>query len=251
MKMLPFQLNATVPRNKKIHITSFTIQRRCNTLARRWQAHAAPEWSGGRNESEVDKWKSISVTNESRACPPMALFWCLCWMFTSFVAPATRGNHTREEEQQTALLSRTWLVSLSFSVSLWGANKHSCLNKAVGTMPGPIGGARGALGGVDLHIQLLLYRIAIPIGKMLLAICLSSDPPPPTIQHISMQTPPRYTRALYNGSRHILNAYFHLPEGSTFVALFYEVCRVVVGCCCILILLFFCGALRQFWCIWN
>jgi hypothetical protein len=49
----------------------------------------------------------------------------------------------RDEEQNGLLHYNSPALCVSLSV----ANKHSCLNKVVGTMPGPIGGARGGTGG--------------------------------------------------------------------------------------------------------
>jgi len=93
--------------------------------------------------------------------------------FLFFVAPATRQNHTRDEEQ-SRLRSISLQLSCSLCVSLWGANKHSCLNKVVGTMPGPIGGAGegGYWGGGSRLTHTSTICIVIPIGKMLLPGCL-------------------------------------------------------------------------------
>lgn len=91
--------------------------------------------------------------------------------FLFFVPPATRQNHTRDEEQ-SRLRSISLQLSCSLCVSLWVANKHSCLNKVVGTMPGPIGRAGGYWGGGSRLTHTSTICIAIPIGKMLLPGCL-------------------------------------------------------------------------------
>jgi hypothetical protein len=125
--------------------------------------------------------------------------------FLFFVAPATRQNHTRDEEQSRPR-SISLQLSCSLCVSLSGANKHSCLNKVVGTMPGPIGGAGGYWGGGSRLTHTSTICIAIPIGKMLLPGCLPLLCPSNAFHH---KTPPRYTCACYNGSVHIRSARFH------------------------------------------
>jgi len=88
------------------------------------------------------RWLSLAASVGSRN-----------WPFLFFVAPATRQNRTRDEEQ-SRLRRKSLQLSCSVCISFWGANKHSCLNKVVGTMPGPIGWAEGiGVGGIALHIQ--------------------------------------------------------------------------------------------------
>ena len=63
-----------------INTSDSTVRNWRIILPRIWQLLAAPGQLGGKNESEADKWKSISVTNENRACPMMALSRCHCWL---------------------------------------------------------------------------------------------------------------------------------------------------------------------------
>ena len=110
------------------------------------------------------RWLSLAASVGSRN-----------WPFLFFVAPATRQNRTRDEEQ-SRLRRKSLQLSCSVCISFWGANKHSCLNKVVGTMPGPIGWAEGiGVGGIALHIQ--FASLFLSARCCCLAVYLSSAPP--------------------------------------------------------------------------
>jgi hypothetical protein len=133
-----------------------------------------------------------TVTNENRARSTMALSGCLSW-FTKLVVPflfSTSDKAKSHARRRTEHIKNISLqLSCSVCISVWGANKHSCLNKVVGTMPGPIGLAGGiGVGGIALHIQ--FASLFLSARCCCLAVYLSSAPPT-----FSPQTPPRYTSA--------------------------------------------------------